>query len=79
MAENAKKKKSIFSRIGNWFREVRIETTKRIIWPTFKQVVNNSVIVIVCVIVVGVFIWIFDWLFFTGIQNLTSWLGGLIS
>ncbi|PWM41022.1 MAG: preprotein translocase subunit SecE [Clostridiales bacterium] len=78
MAESAKKKKSIFSRIGNWFREVRIETTKRIIWPTFKQVVNNSVIVIVCVIVVGVFIWLFDWLFFTGIQGLTNWLGGLL-
>ena len=78
MAESAKKKKSIFSRIGNWFREVWIETTKRIIWPTFKQVVNNSVIVIVCVIVVGVFIWLFDWLFFTGIQGLTNWLGGLL-
>mgnify|MGYP002555993448 FL=1 len=78
MAESAKKKKSIFSRIGNWFREVRIETTKRIIWPTFKQVVNNSVIVIVCVIVVGVFIWLFDWLFFTGIRGLTNWLGGLL-
>ena len=78
MAENANKKKSVFSRIGNWFREVRIEMTKRIIWPSFKQVVNNTVVVIVCVVVVGVFIWLFDWLFFTGIQALTNWLGGLI-
>ncbi|MBQ8894042.1 MAG: preprotein translocase subunit SecE [Clostridia bacterium] len=78
MAESANKKKSIFSRIGNWFREVRIEMTKRIIWPSFKQVLNNSIVVIVCVAVVGVFIWIFDLLFFTGIQNLTNWLGGLL-
>ena len=77
MAEKAKKK-SVFSRIGNWFREVRMEMTKRIIWPTFSQVLNNSLVVIVCVLVVGVFIWIFDWLFFNGIQALTDWLGGLI-
>ena len=77
MAENVKKKKSIFSRIFGWFREVRIETTQRIIWPTFKQVVNNSIVVIVCVVVVGVFIWLFDLLFFEGVQGLTNWLGGL--
>ena len=78
MAEIAKKKKSVFSRIGSWFREVRIEMTKRIIWPGFKQVVNNTVIVIVCVAVVGLFIWLFDLGFFHGIQALTKWLGGLI-
>lgn len=77
MAENVKKKKSIFSRIGGWFREVRIEMTKRIIWPTFKQVVNNTVIVIVSVVVVGILIWILDFLFLHGIRNLTSWLGGM--
>ena len=78
MAENAKKKKSIFSRIRNWFRAVRIEMTQRIIWPTFRQVVNNTTIVIVCVVAVGAFIWLFDWIFFTGIQALTNWIGGLI-
>ena len=79
MAEKANKKKSIFSRIGNWFREVRIEMTKRIIWPSFKQVLNNTVVVIVCVVVVGVIIWIFDMLFFNGIQLFTNWLGGLLA
>ena len=78
MAETAKKKKSVFSRIGSWFREVRIEMTKRIIWPTFKQVVNNSLIVIVCVVVVGAFIWLFDWAFFNGIQGLTNVLAKLL-
>ncbi len=78
MAENAKKK-SVFSRIVGWFREVRIEMTKRIIWPTFKQVLNNTIIVIVCVVVVGVLIWLFDWLFTTGILALINWLGNLFA
>ncbi len=78
MAENAKKK-SVFSRIFGWFREVRIEMTKRIIWPSFKQVFNNSVIVIVCVVVVGLLIWLFDWLFTTGILALINWLGNLFA
>ena len=33
---------------------------KKVVWPTPKQTVNNTVIVIVCVIVVGIFIWVFD-------------------
>ena len=78
MAEKAKKK-SVFSRIVGWFREVRIEMTKRIIWPSFKHVVNNTIVVVVCVLVVGALIWLFDWLFFTGIQALTNWLGGLFA
>jgi len=52
--------------------------TKRIIWPSFKQVVNNSVIVIVCVVVVGAFIWLLDLAFLNGIQGLTNWLAELI-
>ena len=78
MAENAKKK-SVFSRIIGWFREVRIEMTKRIIWPSFKQVLNNTIIVIVCVVVVVLLIWLFDWLFTTGILALINWLGKLFS
>ena len=47
MAEKVKKeKRGIFKRIGGFFKEVRIETFKRIIWPTPKQVLNNTIIVI---------------------------------
>lgn len=35
---------------------------KKVVWPTPKQTVNNTVIVIICVIVVGICIWVFDWL-----------------
>ena len=60
MSENVKKSKpSVFSRIAKWLRELKSEL-KKVQWPTAKQTVNNTVIVIVCVIIVGVFIWVFD-------------------
>jgi len=60
MSENEKKSKTgIFARIAKWLRELKSEL-KKVQWPTGKQTVNNTVIVIICVIVVGIFIWIFD-------------------
>lgn len=69
MAEKVKKeKRGIFKRIGGFFKEVRIETFKRIIWPTPRQVLNNTVVVIVTVLVVGVFVWLLDFLFINGLD-----------
>ena len=59
MSENKKSKPGVFSRIAEWLRELKSEL-KKVQWPTAKQTVNNTVIVILCVIVVGVFIWVFD-------------------
>ena len=52
-------KPGFFKRVARWFREMKSEL-KKVVWPTPKQTVNNTVIVIVCVIVVGIFIWVFD-------------------
>ena len=52
-------KPGFFQRIARWFREMKSEL-KKVVWPTPKQTINNTVIVIVCVIVVGIFIWVFD-------------------
>ena len=54
-----KKKPGVFARIGKWFKDMRSEL-KKVQWPTRKQTVNNTLIVIACVIVVGIFIWLFD-------------------
>ena len=54
-----KSKPSTFDRIGRWLRELKSEL-KKVQWPSKKQTVNNTVIVIACVLVVGVFIWLFD-------------------
>ena len=54
-----KAKPAIFARLTKWLRELRSEL-KKVQWPTTKQTVNNTIIVIVCVIIVGIFIWAFD-------------------
>ena len=54
-----KSKPGTFDRIGRWLRELKSEL-KKVQWPSGKQTVNNTIIVIVCVIIVGAFIWVFD-------------------
>lgn len=54
----AEKKKS-GNRIFRFFREMKSEL-KKVVWPTRKQTINNTGIVIAVVIVVGAFVWIFD-------------------
>ena len=56
-----KSKPGVFARLGKWFRDMRSEL-KKVQWPTRKQTVNNTLIVIACVVVVGIFIWIFDFI-----------------
>jgi len=69
MAEKVKKeKRGTFKRFGSFFKEVRIEAFKRIIWPTPNQVLNNTVIVLVTVVIVGVFVWLLDYLFVNGLD-----------
>ena len=48
-----------FRWIKKFFRDTYTEM-KKVVWPSGKQTVNNTVTVIVCVIVVGACIWIFD-------------------
>ena len=46
-------------RISRWFREMKSEL-KKVVWPTKSQMVNNTVIVLVCTLIVGICIWVFD-------------------
>ena len=76
MADNVKKadnkpkkeKRGIFSRIAGFFKEVKVETFKRIIWPTPKQTLKNTIVVFVTVMVVGVFVWVLDFAFVEGLK-----------
>ena len=52
-------KPGFFARAGKWFRDMKSEL-KKVQWPTKKQTINNTLIVIACVIVVGIFIALFD-------------------
>lgn len=57
--KNKNAKPGFFARAGKWFRDMRGEL-KKVQWPTRKQTINNTLIVIACVIVVGIFIALFD-------------------
>ena len=57
--KDKKSKPGIFERASKWLREMKSEL-KKVQWPSRKQTVNNTMIVIACVIVVGIFIWVFD-------------------
>ena len=48
-----------FRRIGKWLRDLKSEA-KKVVWPTGKQVFNNTVVVIVCIIVIGIFVALLD-------------------
>lgn len=56
------KKPNVFARIKNWFVDMKAEL-KRVVWPSFKKVRQNTLIVLVFVLVVGAVIWVLDWLF----------------
>ncbi len=59
----SEKKPNFFVRaakkIGSYFRELKSET-KKVSWPSFKQVRNNTGIVIVAVVIIGAFIALLD-------------------
>ena len=54
-----KSKPGFFARAAKWLKDMKSEL-KKVQWPSFKQTMNNTGIVILCVIVVGIFIWLFD-------------------
>ena len=52
--------KTIMQRVILFLRDYKSEL-KKIVWPSFKDVVKNSVIVLIMCAVVGVLIWLVDW------------------
>lgn len=54
-----KEKKKHKSRIARWFREMKSEL-KKVVWPTPKQVMNQSIIVLVIMVISAVAVWIVD-------------------
>lgn len=54
-----KTKKNIFSSIAKWFREAKAEF-KKVVWPTRKQVINYTLVVIAFILIVGAFVCLLD-------------------
>ena len=58
-----------FGKVAKYFRELRSEL-KKVVWPTYQQVLKNALVVVACVVVVGLFIWLFDFVAEVGITAL---------
>jgi preprotein translocase subunit SecE len=69
----AKKKKRL-NKIAKWFREMKSEL-KKVVWPTWKQIANNTLVALVVMIVAAIFVWGFDQIAAQAVRALIS-LGG---
>ena len=54
-------KLGFFKRVGKWFREMRSEL-KKVIWPTGKQLFNNTLVSVVVMVASAIVLWGFDML-----------------
>ena len=68
MAEATAQKKKSGNKIARFFREVKSEM-KKVVWPSRKQVIKNTLIVIAAVVVIGILIWVLDVLFQFGLSK----------
>ena len=51
-----------------FFKEIRLEL-KKVIWPSRKQLINNTATVLASCLIVGVLLWVID----LGLGQLTQW------
>lgn len=58
-----------FDKIKKYFKEVKSEM-KKVVWPTFARIKQNTIIVIVYVLLVGLVIW--------GLDALFTWIMSMI-
>ncbi len=61
MSENVKKV-GFFRRIGRSLKSTKAEF-KKVVWPTKKQLLNNTVLVIAALVIIGLIIFGLDTLF----------------
>ena len=73
MADTNEKKKggffAPFKSLAKYLREARAES-KKVVWPTRKQIINNTITVIIVVIICGIIIFGLDTVFSTVLRFL---------
>ena len=73
------KREGFFKRVGErmvrFVREMRSEL-KKVVWPTRKQVINNSIIVFICVAVMGTITFSLDTVLGSGVRQLIGLFRG---
>lgn len=63
------KKVNVFKRIARFFKDVKSEW-KKIVWPSKKQILNNTAVVLVVMLIVAIIVWVLDLLFIGGFNLL---------
>ena len=58
-ATTKKRKVKGSNRIARWFREMRSEL-KKVVWPTPKQITNNTFVALTVMACAAVLIWVLD-------------------
>ena len=53
------KKLSFFKKVAKWWREMKSEL-KKVVWPSPKQIVKNTVAALVVMVISAIVIWGFD-------------------
>ena len=71
MAEEKKKKTKRKLDLAKWFREMRSEL-KKVVWPTPKQIINNTLIALLVIVISAIVVWGFDELASTAVRLLIS-------
>ncbi|HBN11387.1 MAG TPA: preprotein translocase subunit SecE [Ruminococcus sp.] len=69
--KNNKKTSSGGNKVTKYFRDLRSEF-KKVVWPTKKQVVNNTLVVLVTIVIFSIFVGGLDTLMFKGLQLIVS-------
>lgn len=59
IGQGIEKVKETFGRIKNFFLEVGVEA-KKVTWPTFKEVRDTTIVVIIAVFIFGIFLYLVD-------------------
>jgi len=57
-----KVKRNPITGIGRWFRSTLSEL-KKVVWPSFSKIRQNTLIVLVYILIVGAIIWALDYAF----------------
>ena len=78
MAETSSKKPGFFSKVKNWFKGIgkffrdTVSEMKKVVWPSKKQIINNTIVVIVGVIIAAIVVLALDLLFGFGRDGLLA-------
>lgn len=76
-AKREKDNKKRVEGLKRFFVETKAEF-KKIVWPAPKQVLNNTIVVIVMILVVGALIWCLDALSSSGLNAFLKTYGGSV-